>query len=87
MTHPIDIYPGAASAVLQCWWTCWKVSGHHRLDLFMVAGDCCDMDGATALAATLMPEVEVIRTYSGADLATIYQRRGDGWRAYRVDQS
>jgi hypothetical protein len=48
--------------------------------LYMLEGDCVDMESCIAFFQRLAPEVRAIHTYSGACLDTCYRRRGDTWQ-------
>lgn len=49
--------------------------------LVMAAGDCCDMSGCISLFENIDPDVERIRTVSGAEEDTSYFRSEFGWVA------
>ena len=54
----------------------------NRVDLHLGDGHCTDMEGAIAFAERVMPTVEVIQTWAGADgIDTAYRRTVDGWAA------
>lgn len=74
------------STELQCRWSSWQVLDEHSLRLQLRKGNCCDMQGAIAIAERLMPGVIRILTYSGADKDTEYRRDGPTWRAILWDQ-
>ena len=40
---------------------------------------CTDMDGCIALFERIDPEVQLIRTFAGSRVGTVYTRRGEGW--------
>lgn len=50
-----------------------------RVVLFLEG--CCDMGGAIRLATAVIPDVERIDTYDGADADTAYVKDAHGWSA------
>lgn len=49
--------------------------------LWMVEGDCCDMDGCIAFFKSIDPHVNRIETYSGNTADTVYMLRSSEWQA------
>lgn len=47
----------------------------------MPEGDCTDMTGAIRFFERMDQDVEMIQTYSGDDLDTVYVKRGGEWCA------
>lgn len=68
---------------LACEWLSWEVgkSDSKTLILRLAQGHCCDMSGAIRTAQALMPEVEIIATFSGGSPDTTYVLTEKGWRA------
>ena len=67
---------------LQCEWSSWVVTGRRMLSLHLRDGDCCNMEGAVAVATFLMPTVQVITVYSGVNIDVQYLKpNGKEWVA------
>ena len=73
---------GAFSNALATTWDLWAARRPGELTLWMPKGACCDMDGAVRVGTFLMPEVTVIRTFSGMRADTMYRKVDDKWEAF-----
>ena len=49
--------------------------------LYMPRGCCTDMDGCVRLFTVIDPNVKMIRTLSGLEWDTVYERCGERWEA------
>jgi hypothetical protein len=49
--------------------------------LYMPHRCCTDMDGCIRLFTAIDPNVKIIRTLSGLEWDTVYERHGDSWKA------
>ncbi len=66
---------------LQCGWHGLRVISPKILHIFLIKGECCDMDGCTSFAESILPDVQLIQTFSG-DLADFrYVKTGKDWAA------
>ena len=53
----------------------------HVANLHLYDGDCVDARGAINFAKRVDPKVRQIITFSGDNLDTVYDRKGDDWEA------
>lgn len=80
--RPSDSQCSVFSNSLMASWRSWEVLGKNELGLSMIPGDCTDMQGAIQAAKALMPDVQLIRTFSGRKSDTVYRKKADGtWEA------
>ena len=55
--------------------------------LYMGRGCHCDMDGCINLFSRIDPSVQLIFTYSGEKMDTLYKRERGEWKAYEPKRS
>lgn len=55
--------------------------GSHTGQLYLLAGDCCDMTSCVALFEGIDPKVTAIDTYSGDEADTMYRKDRTEWHA------
>jgi hypothetical protein len=51
----------------------------HKGELFMMPGNCCDGQACIKLFEAIDSEVKEIQTFEGANVDTLYWRRGEEW--------
>lgn len=69
------------SQQLQCGWHGLRIVSPKILHIFLIKSECCDMAGCTSLAETILPEVQLIQTFSGDVPDFRYVKNGKEWAA------
>lgn len=79
--HQIFFHNYSHSHQMQCGWHGLRIVSPKILHIFLVKSDCCDMAGCTSLAETILPEVQLIQTFSGETADFRYVKNGKEWSA------
>jgi hypothetical protein len=79
--HRIEFHNFVLHPQMVCGWHGLQIISETILHIFLLKGDCSDMWGCISFAESILPDVELIQTFSG-DLPDFrYVKTGKDWAA------
>lgn len=79
-----EFYDFNYSPLLMCHVSKLEFVGLDLINVYLFEGDCVDMNGCIKLCKLIIPSVQIIQTYSGRHLDTVYFLDGNEWCAKNI---